>query len=186
MQTAALLIAIASTVVFPRVLFEIAFVAPEFLRHAAVPLIIVGALVGLPAGIAFVRENRRIVAPIPGSPPSDLRRVIVFGVLYAAVLLGVAFARDRFGTSGLYFVAMLSGLTDMNAITLSVARLVGDEDFPTSIGWRAVVIGALANLVFKAGIAGVLGSPKLMLRLLLLFTPAIVGGILLVLGSWPD
>ena len=60
--------------------------------------------------------------PEPANP-AELKSALLFGVLYAAVLLAVAFARDRFGTAGLYTVAVLSGLTDVDAITLSTARL---------------------------------------------------------------
>jgi uncharacterized membrane protein (DUF4010 family) len=184
MRSAALLVAIASTLVFARVLLEIAFVAPDFLVHAAAPLLILAALVGLPAGLAFFLARHTIEAPMPQDPPSDLTRAMIFGLLYAAVLFGVAWAKDTVGERGLYVVAMISGLTDMDAITLSVARLVRGGEIEPAAGWRAVMIGAMANMVFKASIAGVLGSRLLFLRLLLLFSPALLGGVLLVVWDW--
>lgn len=100
----------------------------------------------------------------------------MFGALYAGILLAVAFARDRFGTAGLYVVATLSGLTDMDAITLSTSRLVAGGGLDPSNGWRAILLAGLSNLVFKAGIVGVLGSRRLFGRIALLFGLMLAGG----------
>ncbi len=56
--------------------------------------------------------------------PTELKAALWFGLLFAIVLLAVAAAKERLGQGGLYFVAGLSGLTDMDAISLSTAQLV--------------------------------------------------------------
>lgn len=116
--------------------------------------------------------------------PAELKPAIVFGLIYAAVLLAVAFARDRFGTAGLYTVAAISGLTDVDAITLSTSRLVDSGRLEPGTGWRAILIAALSNLVFKAGIVAVLGSRGLLWRVVALFGGAVGAG-LMVLWLWP-
>jgi uncharacterized membrane protein (DUF4010 family) len=82
---------------------------------------------------------------------------VFFGLLYAAILLAVAFAQDRFGNRGLYVVAGLSGLTDVDAITLSIAQLVSLGRLGADDGWRLILTAAPSNLVFKAGVIAVLG-----------------------------
>ena len=109
--------------------------------------------------------------PEPGNP-AELKAASVFGALYAAVLLAVAFARDRFGTAGLYIVAAISGLTDVDAITLSTSRLVDGGRARPDTGWRAILLASLSNLVFKAGIVAVLGSRALLGRMAVLFGAA--------------
>ena len=99
----------------------------------------------------------------------------------AVVLLVVAVAQDLMGGTGLFAAAALSGLTDVDAITLSTARLVSTERLTPAVGWRLVMIAALSNLVFKLLLAGTLGSRAFARRLGGLGLVAIAaGGLLLV------
>jgi len=84
----------------------------------------------------------------------------------------------------LYSVAALSGLTDVDAITLSVAHLAGDGRVDASTAWRAILLATLTNLVFKAGLAFGLGGGALLRKLAALFVPSIVAG-LAILAFWP-
>ena len=183
-RLAALVIMIASTVVFGRVLVEIAAVARNSFLALAPPI---AALMGLAAllslGMWFLGRKEKNEAPEQGNP-AELKSALVFGALYAGVLLAVAFARDRFGTAGLYTVAAISGLTDMDAITLSTARLVNGGGVEPGTGWRAIVIASMSNLVFKAGIVAALGGLQLLWRIAVLFGVVLAGGGV-VLWAWP-
>ena len=183
-RLAALVILIASTVVFGRVLVEMAAVAPGRLLRMGMPI---GAMLGVLTAVSLLAwllgRDRDAEPPEPGNP-AELKSALVFGALYAAVLLAVAFARDRFGTAGLYTVAVISGLTDVDAITLSTSRLVAGGGLDPGTGWRAILLASLSNLVFKAGIVAVLGSRALLGRIALLFGLALAGGGL-ILWLWP-
>ena len=182
---AAVVITVASTVAFIRVLVEIAAVAPTALRAMAGP---VACLLGLMAVIALgmwrVSGRARAELP-PQSNPAELRSALIFAGLYAVIILLVAAVKDRFGSSGLYLVAVISGMTDMDAITLSTARLVEGGTVSAATGWRVVVIAALANLVFKGVAAAVLGGWTLGWRVLSAFAVVVIAGIVLLL-VWPD
>jgi uncharacterized membrane protein (DUF4010 family) len=78
---------------------------------------------------------------------------LMFGLVYAVVLLGVAAAHEYFGQQGLYLAAALSGLTDMDAITLSVANLVNGQEIAPGTGWRVILVAAMANLAAKAAVS---------------------------------
>jgi uncharacterized membrane protein (DUF4010 family) len=106
-------------------------------------------------------------------------------VVYAVVIFAIAAAKDYFGTGGLYVVAVLSGLTDLDAITLSTGRLAAANRIDIATGWRLILLAALANLVFKGGIVAVLGPPALTWRIVVLFGIAVVGG-LLIFWLWPN
>jgi len=82
----------------------------------------------------------------------------MFGLLCALVLLAVAVAKQHFGSAGLYAVAAISGLTDMDAITLSTSSLVNGGHLEASTGWRVILTAGVANLIFKAILAFSLGS----------------------------
>jgi uncharacterized membrane protein (DUF4010 family) len=110
---------------------------------------------------------------------------VVAGALYAAVLFAVSFAREHLGPGGLYAVATLSGLTDMDAITLSTAQLVKGGGLPADTGWRLILVGSMSNLVFKAGVAATLGHRRLRRTVFTVFGVALAGGLAILL-FWPS
>jgi uncharacterized membrane protein (DUF4010 family) len=181
---AALVVMAASTIVFARVVLEVAVVAPGLLPAVAPPLLVMMAFMMAVYLIAFVRWRDRVEPSGEETPPSDLKAAVLFGLLYAAVLFGVAAAGESFGTGALYGVAALSGMTDMDAITLSTAQVMESGSLETATGWRLIMVGAISNLAFKAGVVAVLGHRELFRRIALLFgTSAAVGVVILLL--WP-
>jgi uncharacterized membrane protein (DUF4010 family) len=183
-RLAALVVMIATAVVYGRVLVEIAVVARRSFLDLAPPLAaMLGVAAVVSAGAWLAGRDRDEEPPEPENP-AELKPALVFGVLYAAILLAVAFARHRFGTAGLYTVAGLSGLTDMDAITLSTSRLVHAARLDAETGWRAILLASLSNLVFKGGIVAALGSRALLGRIAALFGAVLLGGGL-IFFLWP-
>ena len=123
------------------------------------------------------RGNRAVVSSEPLQDPSQTGVALLFGIVYSAVLLATAAARDLLGERGLYLVAAVSGITDVDAITLSTARLVQSGSLDGAVGWRVVVTATLSNLVAKGCIAAALGGPALARQLAVPFGAAIVGGL---------
>jgi uncharacterized membrane protein (DUF4010 family) len=181
---AALVIMLASAVAIVRVLVEIAVVAPASMRYMAPPLAIFAVLLAVLSVRLYLSGSKGEVEQAPLGNPAELRPAIAFGALYAGVLLGVAAAKDLFAETGLYVVAVLSGLTDMDAITLSTARLAEQERLEVGTAWRIILVAAMSNLVFKGVLVGVLGHRRLFVRIALAYSLAIVGGVLLVF-LWP-
>ena len=182
----AIVILIASTVVFMRVLIEVAIVSgreqPAFMRSVAPPIVILMLLTAVPSLILWLRVRREPASMPEQENPTQLKSAVFFGAMYAVVLFLLAAAQKGFGDSGLYVVAGLSGLTDMDAITLSTARLAIAGD-PTVLkeGWRMIVIASLANLIFKTGIVALMAGRRLLWKIVLLFSLPMAGGILLLL-----
>ena len=183
-KLAAQVIVIASTVVFVRVLMLIAATAPASLREAGPPLgAMLGVMMVLSVGTWFLDRHAKVQMPPQGNP-TELKSAILFAALFALVTLGVAAAKEHFGQRGLYVVAILSGLTDMDAITLSTTQIIQSGQTDIHTGWRLILAAALANLVFKAGTTAVLGDRKLFLRVSALFGVAFAAGILILI-LWP-
>lgn len=182
--TAAAVIWIASTLVFVRILIEVAAVAPRFLPVAAPPLLLV--LGAMAAGAVLLARDGATTPDGPHEPgnPAQLRSAIGFGVLYGAILLAVAAAERHLGSTGLYATAVLSGLTDIDAITLSTSRLVAEGRLSEALGWRLILVASLSNLLFKVGIAWALGGRTLGKRVGSLGLAATATGVL-VLAFWP-
>lgn len=184
-RAAGLVILIASTVVYGRVLAEIAAVARPFLRVAAPPILALSAAMAAAAAALWLMSRGREPVSVEGQHPAELKTAFTFAALYVVVLFAVAYARERAGTRGLYLVSALSGLTDIDAITLSVARLVGSEQIDPRQGWRLIVVALLSNLVFKGAMAAALGDRRLRRWILVLFALQLVAGAA-VLAFWPS
>jgi uncharacterized membrane protein (DUF4010 family) len=201
-QNAAVVIMIASTVMYVRVLVAVAIVSQDFLRTLLLPIFILMLLTLLPALVLWQWTRRRgkgdrhLLCEAPEGPfrqkvpvpfsapehqnPTQLKSAVVFGVMYAAVLLALAAAKVYWNGQGLYAVAFFSGLTEMDAVTLSTARLSASDPLVASDGWRMIVIAAMANLISKAGIAGLLGGWRFFVRVTLLFAISMLGGAILL------
>ncbi|NLX56308.1 MAG: MgtC/SapB family protein [Planctomycetaceae bacterium] len=187
-RTSALVIVIASTVSFVRVLIEIFMVAPQHFVMLAPPVAITMGGGVLVAAMAWLRVQQEPAEPPAQKNPTELRFALLFAVLYAGVLMALSATMTYLGGQGLYVIAALSGLTDMDAVTLSTARMVrlGSDSggLPVVDGWRVIIIASLANLVFKWLMAAAVGGPALWRQLARLFAvPFAVGCLVLLL--WP-
>jgi uncharacterized membrane protein (DUF4010 family) len=158
---------LAWAVMFVRVVVEVAAVNPALLRSLLVPM---SALAILSAGMAVVFYRRsaddraaRDCAPTLRNPFS-LLPAVQFAALFAAVLLAVKFMRSFLSDRGLYLVAAFAGLTDVDAITLSMASYAR-EGGDATVAIRSIVLATLTNTGMKLGFALVLGSRALGVRL---------------------
>ncbi|HLA85921.1 MAG TPA: DUF4010 domain-containing protein, partial [Thermoguttaceae bacterium] len=112
-SAAAVVILIASTILYARILIEIAVVAPNFVGSVAGPMGVMALLTALPALIVWHRV-RHVSAPMPEQAnPTQLKSAVFFGVMYAVVLVALAAAQHYAGNQYLYVVAGISGLTEM-------------------------------------------------------------------------
>lgn len=174
---AALVILIASAIVFARLLLEIAFVSKAFLSVAATPLAIMLAVLVLLA-VGFWFWNRSEEGEMPKQEnPSELKGALYFGLLYALVIFAVAAGKELFGNQGLYVIAGLSGLTDVDAITLSTSQLVNAGRLNANDGWKLVLIATMSNLFFKAAMIAVLGHRQLLIKVTALYGVAFLVGV---------
>jgi uncharacterized membrane protein (DUF4010 family) len=182
---AAIVILISSGVVFARLQLEVATVAPEFLPVAAPPLILLLILMAV-CSFALWFRNRQERDEMPEQEnPSEMKSALLFGLIYAVVLFVVAAVKESYGNRGLYVVAGLSGLTDVDAITLSTAQLVKAGRLDASEGWKLIVLAAISNLAFKGVVAAALGGRQLFIRVLPAFSLVIAAGILMLLFRTP-
>lgn len=180
----AVVIMIASTVVFGRVVVEILMVAPKTGQTMIYPFLTMMAWMAVVSAGCWLLSRKEIVKPTQSEPPSEMKGAVMFGLLYALVLLGVAVAKQHFGQAGLYTVAAISGLTDMDAITLSTANLVNSNHLDPGTAWRVILTGGVANLVFKGILVVTVGSRALAGWVAVVFGISILGAGLIA-WLWP-
>jgi uncharacterized membrane protein (DUF4010 family) len=177
---AATVILLASIVVFARLLVEVAVASPQWIGSAGPPLAALMVLMSLLAGPVW-RRNHTSMPPAPLKNPSQLRWAVLFAFVYGIILLVAAAVKHHLGEQALYLLAIVSGLTDVDAITLSTARLVNTGVLDPASGWRIVVAAALSNVAGKAVFAATLAGRRLVLRILLPYAATLLAGAALIL-----
>ena len=183
---AAFIILVASTVAIVRIIIEISIVSPNSLGTVLPPLLATLIfMILLSVGFYFFNRSQEGGQLPEPENPAQLKSALVFGGLYAVILLAVAFAKEYFGESGLYIVSILSGLTDVDAITLSISNSMNRNEISETLSWRLILIAFLSNLLFKGGLASVLGKRQLARYIWLTFLACVAFGLLLIF-VWPD
>lgn len=176
---AALVILLANWMVLIRLGIEVAVVAPALLP-TMVGILGSGAVAGLIALYFFIwrrLDNRPDAPRLEVKNPTEIRAALTFGGLYAVVLLASAWLSDLAGNSGLYIVALVSGLTDVDAITLSSLRLYNLGNLGPTQAATAILIALLANTAFKAGLTFAIGGAGLFRRALPGFLSVAAGAV---------
>lgn len=186
-KLAAFVITVASAVALVRVLVEIGVVVPEKLPELILPLLSVLVLMAvLCVGLFYIisKNGGDDKMPEPENP-AQLKSALIFGLLYGGILMAVAFTKQEFGNEALYVVAIISGLTDVDAITLSLSQMMKTGGLNTVTGWRLILLASLSNLLFKGIMAAILGTRQLAKWVGISFGITIVFG-LLIMFLWPD
>lgn len=172
----------ASTMLFPRVVVLTLALQPRLVLRVALYLLVpflVGA--GLVALSLWRRPAEAAAArPAPGNP-LRLGTAILLAVGFQLTLMVMVAVKDRFGGAGVLTSAAILGLTDMEALTFSMARLASQADL-VPLGALAIAIGVFSNTLLKCVVALVLGAPVFRREAAVglgLLAVACLGGILL-------
>lgn len=182
---AAVAIMIASTLSFLRIVVEVLVVAWE-IRWVIVPKFAVLIAVMTLVSVIAYRGADDFQANEEHEPedPASLKVAVVFGAMYAVILFFVAITERHFGDTGMYVLAVISGLTDVDAITLSTAEMIQADRVSKGVGWRMMLIGGISNMAFKGGVAAVLGGRRLLKRIAVMFGVTLLAGFGILL-LWP-
>lgn len=170
--SASLAIVLASTIMYIRVLIEVAVVYRPLLVVLVFPI---GAmlLIGILASLFLYRRSvRQTDAPssqdVNFQNPFELGSAVKSGVLFAGVLLLSKAAQKYAGTKGMYVAALFAGATDVDAITLSTANLAREGLTPV-VAVTTIALGVMSNTVVKGAMAVVIGGRRLALPVLVPF-----------------
>jgi uncharacterized membrane protein (DUF4010 family) len=156
---------IAWTVMFARVLVIAFAVNPVLLQDLAVPMAVMGVACLLSVAVLYWRYLQSQMgskgakngsADIVISTPFSLTQAVKFALLFAVILLLVKILGDLDRQEGLYLVAALAGLTDVDAITLSMSQYA--RGGAAEVATIAIIVATLSNTVVKAGMAISIGS----------------------------
>jgi uncharacterized membrane protein (DUF4010 family) len=149
----------ASTVLFPRVLVATLVLNPDVAR-SILPLTAAAFAMG---ATVFALNLRRLSASTDDveAPKNPLQvwPALQMALTFQVVLLAVQFVKRSFGDVGLLVSGALLGFTEVDALTLSMARGAASGGIDSLVAARAIAIGILSNCVLKTALALGLGSP---------------------------
>lgn len=177
-EVAASVIVLANLTVLLRLGILAAATAPAILPRLAPVL---GAALAVGLVVAFVGWRRRLGGatelPLPAvANPAELRASLGFGLVFAIVLVAAAWLSDIAGHRGLYAVALVSGLTDVDALTLSSLQLFTSGKLGAPEAVIAIVLALVANTVFKVGLIVSIGGKPLARRVILPILASVAAG----------
>lgn len=152
---------VAMSIMFLRVVFEVAIVNSSLLPYVMVPLI--GMFIsGMLLSLIFIKKegSKKGVEDIKFEQPFALIPALKFGLFFLLVLLISKIGQILFGNSGLYIISLLSGLADVDAIVLSMSSLSKTGQIANVIASTSIILATFSNTLFKMGIVFFLGEKK--------------------------
>ena len=157
-------IAIACTFMYVRVLFEAFVIDPELAWRLS-PAYLGAALSGLLYSGWFYRRAEAAEIDLRNSAisknPLQLSEAIKFGLLFGIIYGAIALVQARYGDIGVYLVSFFSGLTDVDAITLSLSEMAKEGKLAPFASMTGIVIASVTNSLVKLGIVYWLGGTRL-------------------------
>src|SRR3990167_1855013 len=171
-----------SALMFPRVLLEAGLVNRALLPALFWPLS-VAALIYTGGALLYYRRAGSESEKSPEAPlknPFELGPALRFAALLALILLLIEAAQRWLGDAGVYLVALVSGLADVDAITLSLARSSHTE-LDNQVAVQGILLAALSNSLVKAFLVALIGGRQLALLTLPVMAAGLLAGALVLL-----
>lgn len=161
---------------FPRVLLVAALLNPALLRPLLPALALMAVAIYMPALLLWrFQRSKDLEVDATLRNPLELNAALSFGLLLALIMLLGHALQNWFGETGVLALAMASGITDVDAITLSLARM-SEAGLGTRIAVAGIVLAAAVNSLAKAGMAAAIGGREMGARVGVPLVSAAVAG----------
>lgn len=148
----------ANAMLYPRVLIATAILNPAVISPLMSYLVAPGLVAAVATAIGARRSPKSGATDVTLQNPLQLIAALQMAVLFQVVLMAVSVARAWWGESGVISSATVLGLTDVDALTVSMARSVAHTISPT-VAATAIAVGVLANTAMKLALTMFFGSP---------------------------
>ena len=173
-----LAIVVAWTIMFLRVVVIVGLINSALARGLALALSWMAAA-GLVICLILLRRTRSSETGIvtAGANPFELSEAIKFGLLFGLVTVMAKAAEFYLGSAGLYLAGAVAGLTDVDAISLSMANLAMTSPDNLRIAAHTIVIAVISNTLVKSGIALFMGAPPLRRKMIWVAAVMFIAGV---------
>ncbi len=164
---------LANTIMFIRILIEVSVINPALLTKLILPLGILILICVIFSYFLWKRSGSIKGGEMKLKSPFTLSPALKFGAIFAVSLALVKVADVYLASSGVYLVSFISGLADVDAITVSLSQLTRTTlDLETAK--NGIILAALTNVGVKGGIAYFFGERKNFGRIILGFYIALI------------
>lgn len=157
---------LACSAMFARMAVLVAVAAPALGTGPILTFAAMAATGAVAGALLTARSARDGLPELSVGNPLQLSAALKFAAFLAAVMVAGRFLSERFGDSGVLLTAAVAGLVDVDAITLSIGRMVAEQAVAVPVATLGLFIAAAVNQVTKLGLAAYLDGPALALRLL--------------------
>jgi len=164
----AVAVLLASSIMFPRLLLEIAIVNPALMKNMAAPIVVMGGTGMMLAGFFFLRSRTskpEETTSMQLDNPFCLKSAVSFGIVFACILILTRLATAYLGNRWLPLVSVVSGLVDADAIAFSLSS--AQKDGIITLDWASfnLVLGAMSNTFVKLFLVFTMGHRHLFRQL---------------------
>jgi len=176
-------IVVACSTMFIRVLVEVFVINKNLLPAIILPMLVMGAVGFISAVVIYFKKDdqKGVGKTVVIHSPFMLSPALKFGLFFGIILFATKAASIYLSSSWTYLTSIISGLVDVDAITVSMANLAKTGDISDTVAATAIIIGAATNTAVKAGIAYFLASKEVGKKILLIFGAMLLAGIVAVL-----
>jgi uncharacterized membrane protein (DUF4010 family) len=168
--------AVACCTMFPRMLFITAVINKDLFLGVLPPLLIM-TVVGAALAYLSLRKNPAMGADVMVKDPFRIVPALKLGAFFAFVLIISKIASVYFGDTGIYAASIISGLADVDAITLTMATM-SKSTLAANVAVTSITLAAIVNTLVKLTIAYVLGTKAFGNKMAAILIPIVLAGLL--------
>lgn len=170
---------VAASIMFIRVLIEVAIVNAPLLNHVWLPISVMFVCLLLGGvWLWFGNKENQPDSEIQMNNPFKLSTALQFGALLGLILLLSEGSKQWFGDEGIYILAIVSGLVDVDAITLSLSRMsLGDLSY--SVATAGIILSSAVNTIVKGFLFAFFVGFKNSLKLIAILVISVIPGLIL-------
>ena len=150
-------IIVASAIMFPRLALLAYIFNNDILKYLALPFGLLTLVCIIATLILMRRDDNKPNTNIKLGNPLNILNAMGFGVLYVVILFAVYYSNQFFGESGLYFSALIAGLADTDAITISMSKFSLDGE-KMNLASSVIIAATISNMLVKLGVSVIKGS----------------------------
>lgn len=156
-------ILIASSAMFIRVMVTVSVLSPDLLVHVQFPMAAMACTGFLFTSYYWFKKEGQPVENLTTErlnleSPFQLKSALKFGLFFAAMIFISKFSVTYFGNNGIYLTSFLSGIVDVDAISVSMANLSSSGAITMDTAATGITIAAMTNTLSKGVLVFIFGS----------------------------
>ncbi len=170
-------ILIACGTMFPRVLLVATLINPAILSLLWLPMTVMTLVIFIIAALLW--RTRKLDQPTSLTRllnPLELKSAVFFGALLVVILLLGELMQELFGDAGIYALALVSGIADVDPINLTLSRMSLGET-QASVAVTGIVLAACSNSLVKSLMAVSIAGKAMLINVLGPLALAVVCGL---------